>query len=303
MRNRRIEFPSRVIPSAREENTFTALRYPLDIGPNAMVIDFQKYNFSQTFGISSGFPKTSTSIVLPLPQQIQDAYSIIINQGDMGFGGSFVAENMSNGASLTDVRAMAEATLSKAETMGGDLAEGGVLGALGSAGSYAKFISRGMLDGLPVDGLSLAVDVVNESAINPHTTLNFDGVNLKKFNFTWKLSPRSEEESEAIKNIISKIKSHILPKYSSLPGIGGSTGTVSRALLKYPDLANIRFNGLAEDHYFKFKPGMISDFSVDYSPDGNVVFAGGKPGVITISCSFSEAQIHTSGYSDEGGVE
>lgn len=302
-----IQFPSRVIPTARADSQFGKYRFPTDLGPNSFVIDFIKYNYQKTNSGVDPKGRTTSSIVLPLPQQIQDAYDIIVNQGNMGFGSALIADQISSGRSMSEAMSQVGGALKEVENVGRELASNGVgagLGALGTASQYAKFLSRNLLDMLPIDGLSLATDVVTGTAVNPHTTLNFDGVNLKQFSFSWQLAPRSEKESAELKNIINKIKGHILPQYSSLPG-APQTGNAAtdRALLKYPDLAVIRFNGLAQDHYFEFKPGMISNFAVDYSPAGNVILEGGKPGIVNVTMQFSEARIHTSnqGVTDSTG--
>lgn len=289
-----IDFPDLVIETARENSNFGKYRFPQDLGPNSIVLDFQKYSYKRTTGGVDPVARTTTSIILPLPLQIQDAYNVIINEAQLGVGGAYVVDQFSSG----DTKALTNA-LKAAETAGGDLAKNG-LGGLGdvlsTGGQYAKFLSRTLLDSLPVNGLSLGVDLIQGTAINPHTTLNFDGVNLKQFQFNWQLAPRSEKESEEIKNIVTKIKSHILPKYSTLPGVQqtGNRGT-DRALLKYPDLLLTRFNGLAPGHYFEFKPAMVSGMTVDYTPQGPSLLEGGKPAIVNLGLSFTEAQIHTSG--------
>ena len=295
-----IEFPKDIIKTNREGSRFGKYRFPQDLGPNAMVIDFQKYSYKRsTQGVDPN-ARTVTSIVLPLPQQIQDAYNLILGEQQLGVGGAFILDQFSdNPTSLGNV-------LGSIENIGRNVAAGDIgelKDIVGGAGQYAKFLSRSILDSLPIEGLSLATDLVTGSAVNPHTTLNFDGVNLKSFEFNWQLAPRSQKESDELKNIVRKIKSHILPKYSTLPNLAetGSRAT-DRALLKYPDLAIIRFNGLAKDHFFQFKPGMINNLSIDYSPNGNVFLEGGKPAIVNLRMSFMEAQIHTSG-KYEGSTE
>jgi len=294
----RIQFPKETIETARANSRFGKYRFPTDLGPNSMVIDFAEYSYKRSTGGVNPTSRTKTSIVLPLPQQIQDSYEVIVNNADLGVGGAFLVDQFSQN-NVGQTQAQLTKFLNNVESAGGGMAESGlsnVFDAIGGAGRYAKFISRSMLDSLPVNGLSLSADVVTGSAVNPHTTLNFDGVNLKRFQFSWKFAPRSLKESEELKNILNEFKYNILPKYSTLPGLAETGSRPSdRALLKYPNLAMVRFNGLAKGHYFEFKPGMISNFSVDYTPDGNVILQGGKPGIVQMSFTLSEAQIHTAG--------
>ncbi len=100
------------------------------------------------------------------------------------------------------------------------------------------------------------------------------------------------------------MKSHVLPKYSVV-GNFERTGrrSTDRALLKYPDLAFIRFNGIDPGFYFSFKPGLVSNISVDYNGgggSGHSILQGGRPSVVNLSLSFTEAQIHTSGQYKKG---
>lgn len=299
MAKTKIDFPSSIIKTNRADSNFGQYRFPLDLGPNSIVLDFQKYSYQRTTQGVNPTGRTTTSIVLPLPEQIQDAYNIIVQEQQLGVIGAAIVDQFSGGGANTE---KLKGLLDKAKEAGAQAGQGGninsdnLMKSLSTSGQYAKFISRSFLDSLPVEGLSLATDIVTGSAINPHTTLNFDGVGLKKFEFNWTLAPRSQKESDELRNIINKIKGHILPKYSTLPGLTNSGNRAAdQALLRYPDLALIRFNGLAQGHWFEFKPGMISNMSVNYSPQGNVLLEGGKPAVVHLSMSFTEAQIHTSG--------
>jgi len=284
--------PSSVIPTNRANSRFAQYRFPSDLGPNAMVIDFQEYSYQRTTQSVSQTARTKTSIILPLPQQLVDSYDINVQQADLGTIGSAAVGAATGGTGFQDAIGNAYSEFGQA---GADLARSGsITEALSSVGRYATFSSRNVLDQF-APGLSLAVDVINGNAVNPHTTLNFDGVGLKQYQFNWQLAPRNEKESENLKGIIEKIKSHILPKYQTLTGGDVGNQSLDRALLKYPDLALIRLNGVDQNHFMKFQPGMISNFSVDYTPQGNVLVEGGKPALVNISFTLQEAQIRTSG--------
>jgi hypothetical protein len=261
-----------------------------------MVIDFQEYNYSRTNQAVSQTARTKTSIILPLPQQLADSYDVNVQQADLGTVGAGAVSAFSNGgSSFTNSIANAYDEFGGAgASLAGGIAGGDIMGALSDVSSYAKFASRNILDQF-APGLSLASDVIRGDAINPHTTLNFDGVGLKQYQFNWQLAPRNEKESNELKRIIEKIKSHILPEYRTLTGGGIGNEALDRALLKYPDLALIRLNGVDQNHFMKFQPGMISNFTVDYTPQGNVLVEGGKPAIVNISFTLQEAQIRTSG--------
>lgn len=286
--------PNRVIETNRSNSRFGQFRFPSDLGPNAMVIDFQEYSYSRTNQVVSQKARTKTSIILPLPQQLVDSYDINVAQADLGVTGAFATQffNNENGIiqnALEDAKNVG-VNLSKSIEGGSSLAD-----ALSNISGAARYFSRNALDKI-APGLSLASDVIRGDAVNPHTTLNFDGVGLKQYQFSWQLAPRNEQESDQLRGIIEKIKSHILPEYRVVGGLNTvGNEALDRALLKYPDLALIRLNGVDQNHFMKFQPGMINNFTVDYTPQGNVLVEGGKPAIVNISFTLQEAQIRTSG--------
>jgi len=127
--------------------------------------------------------------------------------------------------------------------------------------------------------------------------LAFNGVDLKNFTFNWALSPKNKADSDALRQIERKFKQHILPSYR---GLNDTNSALDRAFLGYPDLVEIFFKGIDPNYYFEFKPGMVSSFNINYSPNGNVILEGGRPASITMSMTFKEARIHTR--QDYGGA-
>jgi hypothetical protein len=296
--------PSQTIASARAANSGTSgLRFPGDLGPTAMIMSFQKYSYSGTFGRAS---KQRTGVIaLPIPQVIEDAYGLNIGPADLGAAGAAIVDAGEGGA-----MAAYRSFLSTAEQAGTDLSSavsGDLTTAATSTAQKARYFTRSAIDGL-APGVGMALDVVNGTTVNPHKTLAFDGVNLKEFNFTWQLAPKNAAESQTLVSIRNKIRQSILPGIEGLSG-GDGNGSLSRAFLSYPDLVHIYFMGILEDHYIWFKPAMIKNFNMNFSPQGgNVILEGGKPGFVQMSMSIQEAQIHTredymsTGSYDEAGL-
>lgn len=270
----------------RARSTYNGSRYkfPLNLGATYMSFSFKGYSYGGSRGRSTS--RNGGSVILPIPQNLLDAFTVNVGQADLG----------SIGAAALDVIGTAQgggvgATLDLAERFGASSAEAITQGSASTAAGAAKYFARSAVDSV-FQGAGLAIDVATGTAVNPHTTLNFDGVNLKEYNFNWQLAPRNEAESNALKDIVKKFKFHMLPAYQGLTD--GSGTSLDRALLTYPDLVEIQLYGLSEDHYFRFEyPGMIKNMSVNYSSQGNVVLAGGKPAVVDIAMTFQEARIHT----------
>jgi hypothetical protein len=150
-------------------------------------------------------------------------------------------------------------------------------------------------------GLGKAMGASRGTAINPQSTLSFEGVNLRTFTFDWTLYPESLDEALAIKKIIRSIKRNILPK---VEGIGGdsntnvpgtlSSNTLARAFLAYPSVVSINLLGIDESHFPKFKPCMVDNINIDYGASGEIVIAeGGVPQGVKLSMTFKELEIQT----------
>lgn len=290
-------FPNVTIPASRESNSFANLRFPLDIGPIGMRIKFKKFNYNELNKGFSAVGRDQTAIVLPIPQNIQDNQGISIDASQLGLTGALTAEMIS---SLEGGLGGVTETIASTYRQGMGLAEAAGA-ALAGDGSFdytssqflraAAYLGRRGLDNF-APGAGLGIEQATGTAVNPHASLNFDGVPLKEFQFNWTLSPKNEKESDVLRDIEKKIKQHILPGYSGLTGDGNSADALERAFLAYPDICEIQFVGIDPSYYFNFKPGMVSNFSINYSPQGNVILKGGKPAIVSISMTFKEARIH-----------
>lgn len=272
----------------------SALQFPLDLGNIRMGFKFKPYSYGGTGSFEGG----TADIILPIPQNLEDMFRINTGEIQLGAIGATVLDAAQGAMAAGSLGAVYSAGLNKAEEigrlMGQQVMNPNATSLLGGARLAAYFARSGIDTILP--GTGAALDLATGVAVNPHQALNFDGVNLKSFVFQWSLAPQSPAESAALKNIIKKFKQHILPSYEN---VGGGTSALDRAFLGYPDLVEISLFGLS-DYDFQFKPGMISNFTVNYSGQGNVVLAGGKPGIVNLLFTFQEARIHTR--EDYGGV-
>ena len=172
--------------------------------------------------------------------------------------------------------------------------------AVGQASKIASFMMQNTLNSFS-PGLGKAMGASRGTAINPQSTLSFEGVNLRTFTFDWTLYPESLDEALAIKKIIRSIKRNILPK---VEGIGGdsntnvpgtlSSNTLARAFLAYPSVVSINLLGIDESHFPKFKPCMVDSINIDYGASGEIVIAeGGVPQGVKLSMTFKELEIQT----------
>jgi len=271
----------RDIAVSRNQFSITDLSYPSNPMVHNIVFVFKGYSYNGTRGMTQPVSTTRGSIVLPLPSNLQDTYTVKVGEQELGSSGAFAADVIGSGTSSL------KGMIQDLNVNTADI--GGFLSTLKTAGA---FVGRNAFDSLPVGGLNEAIDIGTGIAVNPHVALTFDGVGLKSHSFNWSLSPKNEDEARRIRDIITEIKRRMAPSYTNMRR--GSSGTVaSRALLDYPDLVEVYFVGVNQSYFYYFKPAMINTFTANYAPQGVALNKGGRPAVIQLDMSLTEASIHT----------
>ncbi len=115
-------------------------------------------------------------------------------------------------------------------------------------------------------------------AINPQTTLTYEGSNIRQFELTFQLVASSAKEAETIRTI-----EHTFRKYMYAKREGDFA-------LKYPPLFRVKF--MKGKKVNKFLPFLIDSYltsmNATYNSDGNMYHKDGAPTDVTISLSFQE---------------
>jgi hypothetical protein len=113
--------------------------------------------------------------------------------------------------------------------------------------------------------------------------MSFEGVNLKSYTLVWRLSPRSQQESDQLKAIIDLIKMRTHPA-EVLEGFA----------LDYPDLIFVTFTGAAAEYLPIMHKAMVTNFQVNYgNGSGLSLFKSGAPTDIEIALTIQEINIIT----------
>ena len=97
---------------------------------------------------------------------------------------------------------------------------------------------------------------------NQNAELLFNGVMMRPaFNFTFDMVPRSNKESEMIKEIIRTFKKNMLPQ----KGLPNETG--GGLFVKAPNIFKLQYMSGGEQHPFlhRFKPCALTQMSVNYN--------------------------------------
>jgi hypothetical protein len=181
-------------------------------------------------------------------------------------------------------------------SMGNDAASGVNLSGLGGLAGAAASIAGGAGLGAAAQAAIGAagnttagalLKVAAGLAVNQHKIVLFTGVNFRDHSFSWKLSPKNREESDAIKKIVDMFTYYSHPEFVA----GG-------LFFKYPEFFEIKFRH--PQYLFQLQPSVCTDIRVNYHGQGYAGYirdadGGGIPAPIEVelSLTFKEVEIVT----------
>lgn len=270
--------PGLWVSSARQKEQLLNLSYPSDLGDRYyMKLSVQQYQrVTSDMATVAGNPHTI--IKLPLPTNLIDAIKLAYTDMSLGmFGGPMLdsiskgvnAYRGSSGSTMSRLGAGARETVTDMKKL---LQDENIVYAIGR-----RLMSNSTL--------GQAVDLVAGNTPNPHMAVSFQGVNLKKHTYTWRMSPTSEDESLMVRSIVRNLQAASLPNKS---GAG--------LLLQFPDIVTVEID---PPELMMYRPCMIDSVIVNYTPNGMPAFfagnkSSGHPVEIEISVTLRELDIHTS---------
>lgn len=250
-------------------------RFPLDTPQYYISLGIQKY--SRTSWATVGQLAAESTIILPLPEQLIDQQAVAYDEVPVGVLGGAIMKMLGGGMSLNSVTDV-----------------GNVRNALGELGSGATniFVGAGQRVAQAVGGLAIgdpasAIMASQGLAVNDFLTVLLKGPKYKRFQLSWRLSPKNSQESRAIKAI------EILLKNAQAPGWAGGTA----AFFAWPRVFNIKFKHAGGtdmgDRLFRFKPMVLTDSAFNYAPGGVPSFYGQTqyPEGVMIMLNFLELEL------------
>lgn len=150
-----------------------------------------------------------------------------------------------------------------------------------------------------------ATQNLGRKIVNPYVEQVFGGMDLRSFDFTWKLVPRSRDEQKTIQELIKFIRQAAMPNTSDK--FGSHSGVVNESRYKatdrwftIPNLFSIKWK-VGKDEIKslpKLKKCVCRNISVEYTPDN--VWAthmgddGPAPVAYNLTASFGETEVITS---------
>ena len=254
-------------------------------------------------GLATKALKNTGTILLPVPNSVQDGNSV-------DYGSSKLGSLQATAA--TGIKNLMDADFTKGAEAYGDQVKQSVAKAknefvagVGGADKAADILKKqlttqavGMLGGnITIDQLMARE---NGEIFNPNMELLFNGPTLRNFKFSYKMMPRNEKEAEQVRLIIRSLKSNMAVKTKASSGQGGSF------FLKTPNVFNLRYRTGNSDHPFlhKFKQCFLTDISVNYTGEAShMTYADGTPVSMVMDLTFKELEpIYDVDYDEDGGV-
>lgn len=258
---------------------------------------------------SNLFEKPIGTVFLPMPNSINDSNNVSWGTDEMGnIAAALTADTMGKlGPKL--------ATATAADIAGGLLGTGPLSGAALQIQNIATLVGNGMISPELAGVLGgeftskilkkQGVEVSPESILargagivpNSNMELLFNSPTLRAFNFSYRLSPRSEEEAKVVRRIIRFFKQGMAAKKLS-----GKAGEAS-FFLGTPNVFKLEYRSGTKsiDAVHKFKTCALTSFSCNYTPDGLwAAYEQGQPVSTVFSMSFNELEpIYDTDYQED----
>lgn len=235
----------------------------------------------------SGIPKTQTfgSILLYMPEDIQSQYSA--KWAGAGFGSLYAGLARTVGTDITpdSVGAAIETMPGVIKTAIFDKLREGINKVTGANVSINQFIGG-----------------ISGTVLNPNVEMMYDAPDLRGFDLTFKMTPRSNNEAAVIRKICNRFKKAMLPTFGGQALFGSVTAP---NLLTIPSVCQVSFMKGNDLHPFlpQYKLCAITDVSVNYTPDGSyATFEGGSPVATQLKITFKEMKLIFEGEINEDGV-
>lgn len=142
--------------------------------------------------------------------------------------------------------------------------------------------------------------ILAKSGVVPNSNLEllFNNVSLREFTFSYRMSPRSKEEAIEVRKIIHFFKRGMAAKRGNQQKTGNA-GTFLNAPNIF-DLKYITSDGKPIDGVNKFKRCALTNFAVNYAPEGQwSAYEEGQPVSYNIGMSFTEIEpVYEQDYED-----
>lgn len=258
-----------------------SLEYPLGMRgygpdkPDRLKIDIYEYNprglptISNTTSQQEQDTDTSkkeVTILLPIPQGVQDGNIVGWGKGDMNAAeaalGEFALSGMASG--VDGAKKAAQNILNDIDIVSGE----------------AKTAIAGILAGSAIHKGSQVLTRKSGAIINPNSELLFDGPSLRTFSFQYKFSPREPDEAKRIFDIIKCLKKGMAVRKSK-----------ATLFLMTPRIFKLTYKegttGNRHKYLNRFKDCALTQLTVNYAPNQTYMAYKDENGSVPVSFDIS----------------
>ena len=156
--------------------------------------------------------RTSDAIVLYMPPSIAVQYSSSYKESEIGAVGGALLQ-AGKAAGITDFKSAITGAASKA-TQDGTEGSQKANPFTAAADIYERKSIETAAQLLKVGDALGTVDKLSNQAVNNFLEAMFTGVGFRKFSYTYRFTPRDEQEASMVDKIIRTFKFHMLPEYN-----------------------------------------------------------------------------------------
>lgn len=255
--------------------SYAGIQFPSDLNDKAeayVTLEWAQYTRSNPF--SPGSMGGATPIHLPLPDNLTFDHNVKLQPADTGIyqdllstnAGNTLANDLTQGklseATTNLINNLKNNTMSDAAGISSQILNRAAFSALNSADEVAGGLAGQIKGGIP----------------NPHPTVFFKGLELRQFQWNWKLVPRTKSDAAMIGGILQLLRLMVIPQESE-------------NFLNYPYLVKPKINGDKKFIYGDFRRSMVSGLSINFSGEGSsAFFVDGHPVSIILGMQFSEVE-------------
>lgn len=198
---------------------------------------------------------------------VGNTYETLANLGDSDYRDKLIAQTVAGGAAIAGVMSAISSLSKKSPISDAAVRAGGLgVGALNAAapyiGAYAGIVK------------------------NPKTALLFNGMNLRQITFSFRLTPRNENDSIQIQNMLLATRNAMHPTYNK---------NFNSFALNYPRLFTVSYDDKTNKvmGYPKMSPSFLTDMQINNASAGNAFFKNGLPAIVDLSLTFAEIDMKT----------
>ena len=258
-----IIFPSGLVNNGQDYIEFASLEY----SPKKLNTSGGKVGFQADTQLDN---KTVIKrVILPIPGGITDSNAV-----DWGQASMTAADIAKLDIALGGMEGGAEGLADSVSDIGGTIGE--------NKESLKELLKKRIAGNVAGTG-DQAMKRTTGQVMNPNMELLFNGPQLRSFGFTFKLSPRTQQEATTIKDIIRRFKIGMAPKK-----VGPNL------FLKAPNTWRLRYmNSGGNDHEYlnKFKECAMMSSTVNYTPDGSyATYTDGSMVSYQLTVNFQELE-------------